>query len=168
MRAVSALLLLGFVACRGDAGRLSVSWTGADSGSLRVPVRATWCPLDSVLEITGADGDSGIALALLPADSLAPGIYPVMSPGGNIRLRPQARVALRLFEETLVNGYYSISGAVTVDSARGLSGAFNAVLEGTTNGAQLMMEGRFRELDVEPGVDSCVSTPRSTPDTTLP
>lgn len=89
MRAVSALLLLGFVACRGDAGRLSVSWTGADSGSLRVPVRATWCPLDSVLEITGADGDSGIALALLPADSLAPGIYPVMSPGATSASGPR-------------------------------------------------------------------------------
>jgi hypothetical protein len=160
------LLLIGVLAgCGKDSagitGLLEVQWTGADSGRLEVPAHARWCDSDSALEIAGIQADSGAALALFPSDSLRPGVYPVGVPTG-VSARPGARVALRRFGENLILGYYSMSGTVTLDSAAPLHGSLQATLVGVNTGDQIVVTGRFRNVEIEPGEVTC-GTPRGNP-----
>jgi hypothetical protein len=154
-------LLLGLMlgACGGEEaagpGRIDVAWTGADTGRLQVPATARWCANDSLVEISGAMGDSGVALALMPADSILPRSFPVGLPIPT-RSRPTARVALRWPGETLLEGYYGLSGSVMVDSGSALSGRVEATLKNLNNGGEISVSGTFRELTVLPGsAESC-------------
>lgn len=134
----------------GEGGRLEASWTGADTGRLSVPARADWCANDTLLQIIGEAGDSGLAIAVLPADSLAPGVYPVGVPTPR-RTRPGARAGIRWFGETLIEGYHTLSGVVRVDSGRTLNGTIEATLKNVNDGAQLTLTGAFHNLVIEPG-----------------
>jgi hypothetical protein len=131
-------------------GRIEVEWTGADTGQLRVAATARWCANDSLVEITGAAGDSGVALAVLPNDTVAAGVFPVGMPLAS-RSRPTARVAIRWPSETLVEGYYGLTGTVTVDSGAGLNGTLEATLRSVNDGGEISVIGIFRELRVQPG-----------------
>jgi hypothetical protein len=149
-----ALLALS-LGCRGEPGtgpgRVEVEWTGADTGRLRVPATARWCGNDSVVEITGAAGDSGVALALLVRDtSVGPGVFDVAMPLA-VLTRPAARVAVRWPGETMTEGYYGVAGTVTVDSGGGMSGSVQAMLRSVVSGREITMTGRFRELEVRSG-----------------
>lgn len=142
------------LACRGEGaagpGTIDVVWSGADTGQLLVAASAYWCAGDSVVEISGAAGDSGVALAVLPRDTLSPGVFPVGMPLP-ARTRPGARIAVRWPGETLVEGYYSLSGTVTVDPGTDLNGSLEAVLRSVVNGGEISLSGTFRELKVQPG-----------------
>jgi hypothetical protein len=150
-------LLLG--ACGGDdatgPGRIEVEWTGADTGLLQAPAIARWCANDSLLEISGALGDSGVALAVIPRDSQLAGSFQVDPPLAT-RSRPSARVALRWPGETLIEGYYGLSGSVTVDSGAGFSGRLEATLRSVNDGDELNVHGVFHELTIVTGSDSSV------------
>ena len=152
--------LVGAAGCRDEdptgPGRIAVTWTGADSGQLRVPARARWCANDSVVEITGAAGDSGVALAMLPPDTtIAPGDFPVGLPIP-VRARPAARVALRWVGESLTEGYYGLHGTVTVDSGSSLSGRVEARLKSVNDGEEISLSGTFTQVRIDPGsAESC-------------
>ena len=147
-------------------GRIAVSWTGADSGELRAPALARWCGNDSLIEITGATGDSGVALAMLPRDTtLAPGDFPVGMPLP-ARTRPSARVALRWVGESLTEGYYSLNGRVTIDSGSSLSGSVQATLRSVNDGEEISLNGTFTQVRVQPGsAESCGSAADAPADT---
>jgi hypothetical protein len=154
-------LLLGLIlgACGGaetaGPGRIEVAWTGSDTGRLQVSATARWCANDSVVEIIGAAGDSGVALAVMPADSVRPGNFPVGLPIPT-RSRPAARVALRWPGETLMEGYYGFSGSVMVDPGSAQSGRVEATLKNINDSREISVSGNFRELTVLPGsAESC-------------
>jgi hypothetical protein len=152
--------LLIIAACskeREGPGRLEVGWTGTDSGRLNVAATAQWCPVDSTLEITGIEGDSGVAVAIFPVDTIRPGVYPAGAPGQGMA-RPRAGVAFRRFGENLILGYYSMSGTVTVDSGFPLHGSLQATLKSVNTGDQVNLSGGFRGLAVEPGGPMCRDT----------
>lgn len=149
------------VACRGDdatsPGQIDVAWTGADTGQLRVPATARWCANDSLMEITGAAGDSGMAVAVLPADTLEAGTFPVTIPLAS-RTRPSARVGIRWYGETLIEGYYGHSGTVTIDSGADLNGRIEATLRSVNDGGEISLSGTFRQITILPGSgESCGS-----------
>ena len=154
-RLIIPMLLLA--ACgnekKADA-RLALDWTGADTGRLEAPATARWCPADTTLEIAGVEADSGVAVAIFPPDSIAPGVYPVGAPG-QVMARPRAGIALRRFGENLVLGYYSLSGTVTVDSGAPLHGSLQATLKGVNSGDQVNVSGSFNGLAVEAGGLTC-------------
>ncbi|MEP7327249.1 MAG: hypothetical protein ABI836_14960 [Gemmatimonadota bacterium] len=150
------LFLAGCGKKSGGAGRLDMGWTGADTGRLAMPATAHWCPADTVLVLQGIEADSGAAIAIFPADSVTPGVYPVGAPGQGLA-RPRAGVALRRFGVNLVLGYYSLSGAVTVDSGSPLHGSFEATLKGVNTGEQVNVTGGFRGLVAAPGGPTCQS-----------
>ena len=135
-------------------GRIELGWTGADTGKLNFPATAQWCPADTALEVSGIEGDSGVAVAIFPADTIAPGVYPVGAPGQGLA-RPRAGVALRRFGENLILGYYSLSGTVTVDTGSPLHGALQATLKNLNSGEQVNVTGSFRGLAIEPGTAMC-------------
>ena len=158
-------LALGVLGC-GDSparsGRIEVAWTGADTGRFEAAVLARWCAEDSLIEIIGESGDSGVAVALFPADSLRAGAFPVGTRSQDMA-RPHARVALRWVSETLVVGYYSLSGLVTVDRGTEVAGRVEATLKSVVDRGQLNLTGTFREVTVTPGPAGCGSA-----DSTLP
>ena len=135
-------------------GRIELGWTGADTGRLSVPATAQWCPADTALEVSGVEGDSGVAVAIFPADTIAAGVYPVGAPRQGLA-RPRAGIALRRFGENLILGYYSLSGTVTVDTASPLHGALQATLKNLNTGEQVNVSGSFRGLAIEPGTAMC-------------
>lgn len=165
MRPWLGLLLIAAAAGCGkeseETGGVEIRWTGADTGGMEAPATARWCDSERAAEIVGIAGDSGIALALFPVDTMHPGVYPVSLPGQSAR--PRASMSLRRFGENMVLGYYSLSGTVTVDSGRGLSGSYEASLTELNTSAQLNVSGSFRNLTLVPGDPTCGAGSRSNP-----
>jgi hypothetical protein len=155
-RLVLIIPLLAVLACGEDepTGRVTLSWTGSDTGRLEAPATARWCPADTALEIVGIVADSGAGVAIFPPDTITPGVYPVGVPGESVA-RPRAGVALRRFGENLILGLYSLSGTVTVDTGSPLHGSLVATLKDVNTGSQLNVTGNFSGLVVESGEATC-------------
>jgi hypothetical protein len=165
--------LIVTLACQGGdttgPGRLEVEWTGADTGQLQLPALARWCRNDSLVVITGASGDSGVALAVLPEDTaVTSGVFQVGLPLA-VFSRPAARVALRWPGEALTEGYYGLSGTITIDSGSALSGSLQATLKSVNDGREISMSGVFRELRIQEGSpESCGIAPMGSPVRRMP
>jgi hypothetical protein len=151
------------------AGSLEAQWVGADTGKLAAPAVAEWCDSLRVLELRALRGDTGIALALYPADSLVPADYRVVSPERGDSVRPAAAVALRWFAETTIQGFRSDSGSVVLTAAGPGAGAgrFTARLRSSTEGRRLRVSGSFSGLTITPAPPDCAGVPRD-PDDTIP
>lgn len=168
---VVAGLLLLLAGCPGGPGaetrsaRLDVEWTGADSGHLSGPATAEWCDTLKVLQIQALAGDSGVAIALYPVDSIRPDSYPVLLPSKADSVPPAAAVALRYFAETAVKGYQGDSGRVLLRDTVGgrLSGRFSASLKSATDGSRLRAGGVFHDVPVVRARRGCVARPKPLP-----
>jgi hypothetical protein len=169
-------LMLGMACSRdnpaGSPGStLEVEWVGSDTGKLVAPVVAEWCDSLRVLELRAVHGDTGIALALYPAESATAGHYPIVSPERGDSSRPSSALALRWFAETSIRGFQGDSGSVSL--AAGGSGAgggsFAGRLRSTTEGSRLNVTGSFRGLTVRPAPPECAGVAKvpadSEPDT---
>jgi hypothetical protein len=109
------------VACgAGSSGpRLDARWVGRDSGLLAARPRAVWCAPARRLDITGMQGDNGLAFAIYPVGELGQGEYPAFLPGPDSEPpRPGAAVALRVYTTVALRGYRSDSGGGTVSLSR--------------------------------------------------
>ena len=108
-------------------GTVAARWvTAGDTAVITMPATAAWCVRERRLDLRASVGDTGLGLALFPPDSiLVPGEYPVMVPGGMVRVRPTARVALRWMSKVIIQGWWGDSGAVRITEAspRALSGS---------------------------------------------
>ena len=166
-----AALAIGIAACAGpepraaDAPRLELQWTGADTGRITSPATAEWCGVLRVVQIDAVRGDTGIAIALYPRDSIRPDSYPVLRPEQADSVPPAAAVALRYFAETAVKGYQGDSGHVllSVTPAGRLSGRFSAALKSASDGTRLHAAGAFHDLRVQPATRGCIARPRPRP-----
>jgi hypothetical protein len=140
-----------------QGGTIEAQWVGSDTGGLVAPAVAEWCDSLRMLELRAVHGDTGIALVLYPADSLAPGEYPVVAPQRADSTRPSAGVALRYFSETSIRGFRSDSGAVTLAGTGpgAASGRFTAHLRSATEGSRLELTGSYRGLSVRPAAQNC-------------
>jgi hypothetical protein len=176
LAALGRLALIGLVsaaACSRERsavsprGTLEVQWIGSDTGKLVAPAVAEWCGNLRMLELRAVHGDTGIALALYPADSLSAGDYPTVPPERGDSTRPSAAVAMRWFAETSIRGFRGDSGSVTL-AATGPgvgAGSFAARLRSTTEGSRLNVTGSFRGLTVHPAPPDCAGVAREPADT---
>jgi hypothetical protein len=167
-RAISrGALAVVIAACAGrerqpaDEPRLELQWTGADTGRMAGPATAEWCGVLGVLQVSGIAGDTGVAIALYPRDSIRADSYPVVRPEHAESVPPAAAVALRYFAETAVKGYQGDSGRVLVTAvAPGrLAGRFTAALKSASDGTRLHAAGAFSNLRVVPATRGCVPRP---------
>ena len=161
-RLAAMVLVLG-TACSGDntagspSSTLEVEWVGSDTGKLAAPAVAEWCDSLRVLELRAVRGDTGIALALYPAESVTAGHYPMGRPERGDSTRPSSALALRWFTETSIRGFQSDSGSVSIAGGGpgAVGGRFAARLRSTTEGSRLTVTGSFRGLTVRPAPAEC-------------
>ena len=60
--------------------RLTARWTGADTAQFSGPIVGEWCDSLHLLEIRAVVGDTGVGIALYPADTIEAGEYPIRAP----------------------------------------------------------------------------------------
>lgn len=164
--ALAAAAVAGALACSrpakpAETARLSVEWTGSDTGKLSGPATAEWCDSLKLLEIRGIQGDSGLALALYPTDTIRPDSYPVLPPARADSTPPAAAVALRWFAETAIKGFRGDSGFVVVEAGRGseIGGRFVTHAASVSDTGRLTLRGSFRNLAIARAPRGCLMAP---------
>lgn len=147
-----------------QAGRLEAEWSGADTGKISAQATAEWCADRLWLEIRAIRGDTGLAMALYPVDSIVSDSYPVAEPTRADSVRPAASVGLRLFSATAVKGYRGDSGAVLLVAAGSgqLSGRLRASALATSSADRVTISGKFERIAVVPQQRGCTPTPPAT------
>jgi len=166
------LLLLATSAChrppaaRRGTGEVDFRWTGSEQGKLSGPAIAEWCAVLRVLEIRGIRGDTGVAVAIYPADTLlAPGHYRVVRPA-TVESLSHANIGVRWASQTSIKGFQGESGSVVVERARSgeLTGRVSAAARSVSDTQQLAIDGTFKDLTIRPQARGCVR-PVNHPDT---
>jgi hypothetical protein len=162
---ILALVLAGVTGCdrqrpsRGGAGQLDVRWSGSEHGRLSGRATAEWCRVLRLLEIRAIRGDTGIALGIYPADTVAQGKYRVIDPARAESLPPAAAVALRWAAQTAIKGFQGETGSVVLErSPTGdLSGRFAAATRSVTDTQHVFIDGSFRGLTIQPQAQGCAA-----------
>jgi hypothetical protein len=165
-----AIVLVGLPGCnrassRGGAGQIDVRWTGSERGRLAGSATAEWCPILRVLEIRAIRGDTGIALAIYPTDTIIPGNYRIVDPPRAESLPPAAGIAVRWATQVAIKGLQGDSGSVVLDRSRSgeLSGRITAAARSVTDTQRVTIDGSFRDLMIRPQARGC-SRPSKHPD----
>jgi hypothetical protein len=143
---------------RRKTGKVDFHWSGTEPGKLSSPAIAEWCPELRVLEIRGIRGDTGVAVAIYPNDTLiAPGQYRVVRPTTSESLS-HANVGVRWASQTSIKGFQGESGSVVVERARSgeLSGRVNAAARSVSDTQQLVLEGTFKDITIRPQARGCL------------
>jgi hypothetical protein len=169
--AALALTIVAAAACSrpaaipSDRARLEAGWTGSDTGKISAAATAEWCDSLRVLEIRALRGDSGLALALYPMDSVRPGSYPVLPPIRADTSRPAVALALRWFAETAIEGFRGDSGALVVAAATSqrITGRFEAQVRSVNDADRLTLRGSFRDVPIVRAKPGCLSEPSAEP-----
>lgn len=139
------------------AGKLDVRWTGREPGSISAPATASWCASRHMLEVRSIQGDTGLALALYPAETLTAGVYRVVDPPRAESLPPAASVALRWLTAKVVQGFRGDGGTVRLErsSSGQVSGEVSARARSVVDTQRLTISGTFRNLTLRPGPPEC-------------
>jgi hypothetical protein len=147
-----------------DAGHLEVEWTGSVRSRISGPATAQWCGLRRLLEIQTVQGDTGIALALYPAETLAVGTYRVVDPIKAESIPPAAGIALRWLAQNAVQGFRGDSGTVELERSTGglLSGTVKARARSVVDTQRVAITGTFRGLTARPESLGCVESLQDT------
>jgi hypothetical protein len=157
-------VVLGFVlGCgvdsdAGSGGKVELTWKGAVAGHMSVPGSAIACASPGIIELTAAQGDTGLGLLIHPKDLGAPaGRYPITDPAAAKATTPGAALAMRFLGQTATTGAQSDSGTLTVMPPKSgrVSGQFRAKARLFGGSAPLSIEGRFDDVPLHPGGRAC-------------
>lgn len=115
-----------------------------------------------MLEIRAIRGDTGIGVAIYPAETIATASYRVVDPVKAESLPPAAAVALRWLTQTSVQGFQADSGTVELQrSASGLlSGKLSAHARSVADTQRIAVTGRFKDLVARPETGGCTAPPQ--------
>ena len=155
--ALRAGLALAAVVSAAGCGRSAaqLEWSGADTGRASLPARAAWCADSRSLLLFATSGDTGMAIAVYPADSTVGGDYAVFAAPGGVR-RPGAAVGLRWNRSSSMADYRGARGTVTVHRAGDLvTGTLATSAYAATGAGSLSVSGRFSGVAVHRGGADC-------------
>jgi len=137
-------------------GTMSVVWSGKYSGRFAAPATASWCAVDTMLQVEAIRGDTGVSFVLFEKDTLAQGPRPVVAPEVNVNWRPMAAAALRWFNDTDILGFTGKSGVVSVTATdSGATGTVDVSLRGANQVDTVHLSGTFTAVPVRPAVGAC-------------
>ena len=155
------VLLVAIAGCPGRSrtGSLELRWQGTDRGVVAGPATGQWCGPLRLLEIRSVKGDTGVAVAIYPRDTLVAGTYPIRPPLKAESLPPAAAVALRWAGPTSVKGFQGESGSVVLQRSSGgaVSGRLTAAARSATDTGFVELTGQFRDLAVLSSKVGCVA-----------
>ena len=157
MRHGIGFVLLGWLAaCQSGSGRtsgghLQIRWSGREPGRLSATATAGWCAPRHVLEVRSIQGDTGVALALYPAETLTAGVYRVVEPTRAESLPPAAAVALRWLTPKIVQGFRGESGSVRLQrsSSGQVSGELSLRARSVVDTERVTITGSFQGLTLQ-------------------
>jgi len=163
MQRTAMLLVAWLGACHSPSkgasgvGKLDVRWTGREPGSISAPATASWCASRHMLEVRSIQGDTGLALALYPAETLTAGVYRVVDPIRAESLPPAASVALRWLTSKVVQGFRGDGGTVRLErsSSGQLSGEVSARARSVVDTQRLTISGSFRNVTLRSDPAEC-------------
>jgi len=146
-------------------GTVAVQWAGSKQGQLVAPGTASWCAVDSLLEIIAVKGDTGVGWALLVQDSVRATQHPIVSPSVRVDWRPLATAAVRWFGESDVIGFEGHSGNVHLTDVTGgaVTGSVDVRLRVPGGTDTLHPTGGFTRIAVEPAKGQCGRQYRAAP-----
>jgi hypothetical protein len=156
-----AATILALPACadrNGSDGRLEAEWRGAERGAFADRATATHCAESGIVMIEAIRADSGIAMALYPADSsvIAPGTFPVLPGSTPNPPRPVVLAGLRSFDALEVKGWEGYGGTVTLDTAGGvLSGSFQLRLQVMNGSDTIAVTGQLVAVPIVRDTAGC-------------
>lgn len=174
--AVVGCVLLLTVACRPEGqGTLRARWTSTDTtlgtGTLALPLRATWCESRGRLTLLALSGDTGVGI-LVRTVALAPGLFQVSDT--TAAPSPGAALALRMTTPNTLSSLSADSGAVAITSVAGgmVGGRFVGWLSRPGSGP-VLLTGKFAGAAMEPDQVRCepqVTLPEASavPDSSVP
>jgi hypothetical protein len=144
--------------------RLTARWTGSDTSAFSAPVVGEWCAPLRLLQIRAVIGDTGLALATYPGDSVRPGAYPIRRADvADTVPPPAAAAAVRWFSKTVVQGYSSDSGRLMLrrsgDGA--LAGDFKAWAHAAGGTDHIVLTGSFDGLRTAAAPADCAGRAQS-------
>ncbi len=135
--------------CGRGGPSMDISWTGADTGTASLAATATRCGAGPVA-LMALSGDTGVAIALYPADGPGPGTYPV-SAGAETASRPAASLGARWLDSSNVAAWRASSGSVTLrEGGPELGGSFTVAARRLDRPDSITLTGSFRGLPVGP------------------
>lgn len=141
--------LIAAIACGRGGPSMDISWTGADTGSVSLAASATRCGAGPVA-LLAVSGDTGVAIALYPADGPAPGTYPV-SAGAEAVAPPAASLGARWLDSSNVAAYRASSGSVTLrEGVPALGGSFAVAARRLDRPDSITLTGSFQGVPVGP------------------
>ncbi len=139
---------------------IHASWTGSDTGTAVLRARAAWCGSGGPLVIFGQAGDTGIGLAVYPADSLVATRYGVFDPTRGVT-RPGAAVAARWTRKLVMSDLRGTAGDVTLSRVgAAVSGRFTARTTGVVMRGAVSIAGSFSAIPVVQGGTDCPGASR--------
>ena len=132
-------------------GHLQVRWSGREPGRLSAGATAGWCAPRHVLEVRSIQGDTGVALAFYPAETLTAGVYRVVEPTRAESLPPAAAVALRWLTPKIVQGFRGESGSVRLQrsSSGQVSGEMSLRARSVVDTERVTLTGSFHGLTLQ-------------------
>jgi hypothetical protein len=152
----------------GGGGNLQVRWSGREPGRLSARATAGWCAARHMLEVRSIQGDTGVALALYPAETLSAGVYRVVDPVRAESLPPAAAVALRWLTPKLVQGFRGESGTVRLrrSSSGQVSGEMSLRARSVVDTQRVSITGSFHDLTLRLQAAQCggPKTPEEAPE----
>jgi hypothetical protein len=150
------VLLAWLAACesgsaRTGGGNLQVRWSGREPGRLSADATAGWCAPRHVLEVRSIQGDTGVALAFYPAETLTAGVYRVVEPTRAESLPPAAAVALRWLTPKVVQGFRGESGSIRLQrsSSGQVSGEMSLRARSVVDTERVTITGSFQGLTLQ-------------------
>ncbi|MEZ4585123.1 MAG: hypothetical protein R2909_01825 [Gemmatimonadales bacterium] len=140
-----------------EGGSVSITWDGQYRGHLEGPATATWCAVDSMLQVLAIKEDTAVGFALYAPDTLRVGQHPVLSPQIKVDWRPLAAAAMRWLSPTELVGFEGVSGVVSVTAvdSTGVSGTFDIGYRVPAGSDTIRATGSFDRLVVTPARGSC-------------
>jgi hypothetical protein len=151
---------------RSTEGNLEIRWSGREHGRISALATAGWCGPRHVLEIRSIRGDTGIAFAIYPAETLSAGVYRVVDPVRAESLAPAAALALRWLTPKLVQGFRGESGSVRLERSNSgqVSGEVSARARSVVDTQRVTVTGSFRDLTLVRQPPECgTAAPSSRP-----
>lgn len=141
-----SLTLLALATACGGSERVTVEWTGADTG--RATLEATAARCAGAIQLFATSGDTGVAMLLFPkTKTVSESEFPVLAAADARKTRPAAAVAARWLDSARVDGYRGVSGTVRLTiTNQALMGQFRSQLRRDGDQAEVTLTGQIRHV----------------------